>query len=497
MKTANLDPNRQYKYEEIISLMEAGEYTCAVIVTAARRRFPLVGISNDQLQRIKNAALRYNIGLILTGSRVVGPRTHQRTLHPALHDGIALTANSRAASINYKRIDGVTIEKNAIKEFGVNSPHTSDLSVLVIDSMRRPLSVQRDIAAALAKEFDSLGCSFPIRVFVELNGHLFASEAEYIDFGCRHFLQKDLPPNHGFSTADLRNAFKELYTTINLNLAEPNTAREVSPSWTDVDNLKSAEYANAANLHTRLAFYRRFSTNPRGWGKWLFDQIGLTKLDESAVILDIGCGTASVWKNNAESIPSSWRIFLSDLSLGMLLEVRQERTPATGIVCGDVRQIAFASKAFDAVCVFHILYHVEQRERAYDEIARVLKPTGVLFASSVGARHLIELRQMLSCFDEQLSLYLVPRTFLLDDAENELSGYFKDIQIVRYKDDLEVTDPKGLIDYVRSTNVRSYLTGEGMLRFVEHVNASVRNDSPFHISTESGLIIARFKEPRS
>ena len=82
-------------------------------------------------------------------------------------------------------------------------------------------------------------------------------------------------------------------------------------------------------------------------------------------------------------------------------------------------------------------------------------------------------------------------TFLLDHAEYELEGHFRDIKIIQYGDTLEVTDPKALIDYIMSTNARTYLTGGDLPRFIDYINARVSIASPFHVTTQSGLIVAK------
>ena len=86
--------------------------------------------------------------------------------------------------------------------------------------------------------------------------------------------------------------------------------------FTDQQYLKTDQYKDSSNLDARVAIHQRFSSNEYGWFKWVFDT--LEKLPADAKILELGCGHGLVWKENADRIPSTWDITLSDLSSGML-----------------------------------------------------------------------------------------------------------------------------------------------------------------------------------
>ena len=86
--------------------------------------------------------------------------------------------------------------------------------------------------------------------------------------------------------------------------------------FTDQQYLKTDQYKDSSNLDARVAIHQRFSTNPYGWFRWIFDT--LLKLPSSARILELGCGHGLLWKENVDRIPSGWMITLSDLSPGML-----------------------------------------------------------------------------------------------------------------------------------------------------------------------------------
>jgi ubiquinone/menaquinone biosynthesis C-methylase UbiE len=60
----------------------------------------------------------------------------------------------------------------------------------------------------------------------------------------------------------------------------------------------------------------------------------------------------------------------------------------------DAQAIPYAGASFDAVVANHMLYHVQDRPRAFSEIRRALKPGGQLFVATNGQDHMAELWAM-------------------------------------------------------------------------------------------------------
>jgi len=83
------------------------------------------------------------------------------------------------------------------------------------------------------------------------------------------------------------------------------------------------QYATADNLAIRIAFQQRFSANKQGFAPWLMDQY---VFPEKARVLEIGCGTGTMWKTRPEAAAGFSRLVLTDLSEGMLREAQENVT---------------------------------------------------------------------------------------------------------------------------------------------------------------------------
>ena len=92
------------------------------------------------------------------------------------------------------------------------------------------------------------------------------------------------------------------------------------PSAAEPEQLRIGQYKDATKLDARVALHARFSINAQGWLPWLFEQL---ELPDRCSVLELGCGPAGLWVENANRIPAGWQIRLSDFSAGMLAEAEQ------------------------------------------------------------------------------------------------------------------------------------------------------------------------------
>jgi SAM-dependent methyltransferase len=193
--------------------------------------------------------------------------------------------------------------------------------------------------------------------------------------------------------------------------------------------LNSGQYRDASNLNARIEIHRRFSVNPYGWARWLFDLIGAAPASR---VLELGCGPANLWSTNLKRTPISWEIILTDFSPGMVAEARRN--------LGDAAD-RFRFEVVDA-----------------QEIPN----------ETVAAR------------------------FGLETGAARLAHRFAPVTLHRYEDALEVTEREPLVAYVRSSipaERRAELSAE-LAAFADFVDNELAARGVLHLAKASGLFQA-------
>jgi SAM-dependent methyltransferase len=253
----------------------------------------------------------------------------------------------------------------------------------------------------------------------------------------------------------------------------------------------TAQYLTASNLNARIALHQRFSTNPYGWLRWVFDQF---RLPFQCRLVELGGGAGDLWVENQSRIPSGLAITVSDDSVGMVSHARQRLSPsdvALTFAVIDAQALPFATASMDAVIANHMLYHVPDQPRALAEIQRVLKPGRRLYASTVGQRHLAEIAELVGRFDARLASWSGPSvfSFTLENGADLLYPWFHDVALARYEDGLVVTEAAPLVDYILSGRLQLTPEEENPLR--AFVGQELRrNGGALAITKDSGLFEA-------
>ena len=157
-------------------------------------------------------------------------------------------------------------------------------------------------------------------------------------------------------------------------------------------------------------------------------------------------------------------------------------------VC-DAQSLPFDEESFDAVVANHMLYYVPDRQRAYSEIRRVLKPLGHLYATTVGAGHLRELDDLVVRVKPEA---LTTRTehhvlFGLETGSDQLASWFAGVEVRCIDGQLMVTEAEPLIQYVQSY---MRLNDDQASDFRKHARDQLSVNGVIPITTETGMFIA-------
>ncbi len=205
------------------------------------------------------------------------------------------------------------------------------------------------------------------------------------------------------------------------------------------------QYRTASNLTARISIHDKYSVNRQGFGNWLFEQY---EFPENCRILELGCGNGGLWRNR--TLPHGVTLTLTDFSDGMLESARASLAGMGSLTFrqADIQDIPYEDGAFDFVIANMMLYHVPDIDRAIAEVRRVLKPWGTFACATSGENGIAEFVREI--FAEKYSLAPVTVPFTLQNGGEMLERYFDRVEVRRYEDHLEVTEPADLVGYIRT-----------------------------------------------
>ena len=257
----------------------------------------------------------------------------------------------------------------------------------------------------------------------------------------------------------------------------------------DREYLQHNQYRNSSNLNARFNLHDRFSTNKYGWHRWVFDHFNFPSQSR---LLELGCGGAYLWTKNQDRLPKEWDIILSDFSPGMLQDARsnlQSLSHPIRFEVTDVQSISFEEASFDGVIANHMLYHVPDRNKAFSEIYRVLKPEGRFFAATNGQSHLKELGALAQKFNPDYNPHWMTDTFTLENGKVQLSQWFPYVTASRYEDGLVITKVDGLTSWAKSW-AGTYF-GDKLPVFLKFLEEEFRTQGAIRVTKDAGLFEIR------
>jgi SAM-dependent methyltransferase len=253
------------------------------------------------------------------------------------------------------------------------------------------------------------------------------------------------------------------------------------------------QYQDSSNLSARQRIYR-FATSQAPLGQFIFERMNLSN---GAGVLELGCGHGSFWSNQRDWIARNWKLVLTDLSQGMLLEA-QQRLRTLGdvkLLRADAQQIPFADKSFDAVLASHMLYHVPDRQAAFRQVRRVLRDGGTFYAITNALSHLRELKKLIESFVPGCVSVMENGGsidwFCLETGGDQMAPHFESVNMERRPGELRVTDAQAVVDYAWSIDrVKAELPRQGLEQLRRQVQHEIDRHGAFVIHTEVGMFTA-------
>lgn len=246
-------------------------------------------------------------------------------------------------------------------------------------------------------------------------------------------------------------------------------------------NVLGNQYSKPQNLRSRLTFHDNSSA--RSWQKWLFSHI---KMLEGVSILDVGCGLGELWSQNFSEIPSKCQIAMFDKSPELLKDASTKigQDNRFNYISGDAHKLPFDDHQFDVVLANHMLYHVDV-DIVLNEIKRVLKDGGKLYASTNGKRHMIEMHKL---FGFTSNKYKLP--FSVENGNRILRGYFSHTKRLLNEVHVSVSDEKSIVNYGLSMTIAQNFNSEQKKAFKERVKVELLKNGSIQFTKHSALFIA-------
>ncbi len=255
----------------------------------------------------------------------------------------------------------------------------------------------------------------------------------------------------------------------------------------DINNGKvvKEQYSSSSNLDTRISIHDKYSTNKQGFGNWIFSNY---QIPEGARVLELGCGTASMWKGHEDMIGKCSSLILSDFSETMVDTARGNLGEHDKVVYSvmDIQDIPYPDDSFDIVIANMMLYHVPDISRGLSEVARVLAPGGKFYCATFGLHGIMEyLTSILADYEVKDP---TSRNFTLQNGEEILSPFFGSVIRKDYEDSLAVTNVEDMVDYIYSLSSMTALGSIPRDKMTEILTSHMK-DGVLHVPKEYGMFI--------
>ena len=163
------------------------------------------------------------------------------------------------------------------------------------------------------------------------------------------------------------------------------------------------QYKTSKGLNTRISLHEKYSTNKQGYGNWLVSNYDIFA---GMKVLELGCGTGSLWMGRDDILDEFGSLVLTDLSEGMIKTAREN--------IGNRDNIAYRVADIQELGENNFI----------EELAEWFKLSGESFKPN--------------------------HNFTMQNGGEKLKTAFAEAEARIYKDSLHITDIDDLVDYLTS-----------------------------------------------
>jgi len=252
-------------------------------------------------------------------------------------------------------------------------------------------------------------------------------------------------------------------------------------------NVVEHQYKNADKLNIRIALHERYSINKVPFGDWIVSNYDIKP---GSRVLELGCGTGSMWKEHLHLLDNGSNVVLSDFSEGMLNEAKENlgEQPNIEYRIINIQDIPYEDNTFDVFIANMMLYHVPDLKKGLSEVARVLKNEGTFYCATYGENGIVQyLEELLHEYGVNNDMN---KFFTLQNGTEKLGEYFGDVYRLDREDGLEITNIDDLIEYIYSTTRMANIADVDR-DTLEQILLSKMVDGVIYIPKEYGMFVAR------
>jgi SAM-dependent methyltransferase len=241
------------------------------------------------------------------------------------------------------------------------------------------------------------------------------------------------------------------------------------------------QYADDRNLRARQRLWEISRSEPElDFNRWSVEQVHVRHGD---VVLDAGCGNGR---------PLALFREYGSVAVGIDMSFGMARTTGSSLVAvGDAQRLPFRDGAFDAAAAFMMLYHVPNLPAAAAELRRVVKPGGVVVATTASKANQAELRALVEQKVGGGWTWNRPSAwnFHLEGGADILATAFGTVDVVHAPERrIYITDADAMADYVGSVR-EAYERTLPPGRQWEDVVESVRDATSACIAADGALVV--------
>ena len=130
----------------------------------------------------------------------------------------------------------------------------------------------------------------------------------------------------------------------------------------DHPNAVMEQYKTQDKLFTRMSLHQKYDRNEK-WTHWVMENYHFFK---GCRVLELGCGTGSMWEGQIQTLPEGVTLELTDFSLGMVEIVREKFSRIANVSTRvmDIQNIDAADNTYDVVIANLVLQHVPEDRKS-------------------------------------------------------------------------------------------------------------------------------------